>query len=81
MAGISDDAVIWVAGEATGKDEHGVTATSPTTDSLVSAVKFASGAPTGAPAANFGPFYINSANQKLYAWNGTIWTQVSGWNS
>jgi len=80
MAGISDNAVIWVAGEATGKDENGASATPPT-DSLRAAVKFASGVPSGAPAADFGPFYVNSANQKLYAWNGTIWTQVSGWNS
>lgn len=81
MAGqISDDAVVWVAGEATGKDELGASATPPN-DSLRAAVKFASGAPSGAPAANFGPFYVNSATNKLYAWNGSGWITVSGFNT
>jgi fructose 1,6-bisphosphatase len=84
MAGqVSSDAVMWVAGEASGKDETGATVTISTAlaDSLLSAVTFAAGVPSGAPADNTGPLYINSANHKLYAWDGSVWVPASGFNT
>lgn len=84
MAGqISDDGVIWVAGETYGKDETGTLVTisgslpHPTTDDIT----FASGAPTSAPAFNKGPLYVNSANHKMYAWDGASWIPASGFNT
>lgn len=81
MAGqISDDAVIWVAGDSTGKDEHGLSATLPS-DSLLAGITYGAGAPSSAPASNRGPFYMDNGNHKLYSWNADHWVQVSGWNS
>jgi len=84
MAGqISDDSVIWVAGEASGKDEHGavVTVASAVPDELLASITYGAGVPATAPASNKGPFYMDSANHKLYSWNTDHWIQVSGWNS
>lgn len=84
MAGqISDDGVIWVAGEMYGKDEKGASVTisgalpHPETDDIT----FAAGAPVDAPAYNKGPFYVNSSNHKLYAWDGSVWVPASGFNT
>lgn len=83
MAGISENATIYVAGETQGRDESGavVTLSAELSDQLLSAVTFASGVPSGAPAANKGPLYINSANHKLYAWDGAVWVPASGFNT
>lgn len=84
MAGqISDSAVIWNAGETYGRDQSGASVTisgalpHPETDD----VTFGNGAPTDAPAYNKGPIYVNSANHKLYAWDGSNWIPASGFNT
>jgi len=83
MAGISENAVIWVAGEATGRDESGASVTIATSlqDSLLGAATVAAGVPSGAPAADKGPIYVNSANHKMYVWDSAAWIPVSGFNT
>lgn len=77
MAGDLDaDSVIWSVGEtghAPGVPGTPVTLPAPH-------VMTGSGAPSGAPTAGT-PFYVNTANNKLYAWTGSAWVAVSGANT
>jgi hypothetical protein len=74
---LNSDSVIWdVDSPASGVNALGVSVAIPG-DSI--AVTFGSGAPSGAPTK--GPLYINTANHKLHAWNGSAWVPVSGFNT
>lgn len=79
MAGNSDTpSVLWNIGDTTGKAPGGATAALPDDIDVISVVA-GSGAPSGAPTA--GPFYVNTANNKLYAWTGAAWVAISGANT
>jgi len=84
MAGtISDNGVIWVAGETYGKDEQGasVTISGSLPHPEIDDITFAAGVPTDSPAYNKGPFYMDSNNHKIYAWNVDHWVPASGFNT
>jgi hypothetical protein len=77
MAGnLNKDSVIWAVGET------GHAPGIPGTPATVPApkVQAGSGVPSGAPTAGT-PFYVNTANNKLYAWTGATWVAVSGANT
>lgn len=75
MAGNENSpSVIWKVGE-TGHDVAGQAATVPGPK-----VQAGSGAPSGAPSGG-SPIYINTANNKIYAWTGAAWIAVSGFNT
>lgn len=76
MAGDTDsDSVLWNIGDATGKAPGGASASIPGP-----AVQVGSGVPSGAPTGG-SPLYINTANNKLYAWTGSEWLATSGANT
>lgn len=75
----TDTSVIWNPDSpASGINASGATVAVPA-DAIL--VRFGSGAPSGAP--NGGPFYVNTATNKLYAYNATsgAWVTVSGFNT
>lgn len=71
------NSVIWSPGETTGRSAQGVDGVAIPGD--VVAATFSSGAPSAAPSGS--PIYVNTANHKLYAWDGTVWVPVSGFNT
>ena len=71
---MNSDSVIWNVGDTTGHAPGGASATIPGDD-----VSVGSGVPTGAPTGE--PFYVNTANNKLYAWTGSAWVAISGANT
>jgi len=76
------DSIIWVPGEAAGKDIYGQSATLPvgrdsyTDAEIASAILVSGGVPTGAPTGS--NLQFNSATRILYAYNGSAWVTVSG---
>lgn len=76
MAGDTDsDSVLWNPGDATGKAPGGASAAIPGPQ-----VQADSGAPSGAPTGG-SPLYVNTENNKLYAWTGSAWVAISGANT
>jgi hypothetical protein len=69
MSGITSESTIWVAGEASGKDETGATVDAPTSAFFVST---ATAAPTTLADAEGHNVFIAS-NGDLYAWDGAAW--------
>ena len=76
------NSIIWVPGEATGKNISGQTAALPvgrdsyTDTEIASAILVSGGVPTGAPTGS--NLQLNSATRILYAWTGSAWVTVSG---
>ena len=69
MTGITSESTIWVAGEASGKDETGATVDAPTSAFFVST---ATTAPTSLADAGGRNVFVAS-NDDLYVWNGAAW--------
>ena len=77
MAGnLNSDSVLWNVGDTTGKAPGGAAANIP---GDINTVNTGAGAPSGAP--NGGPFYVDTADNKLYAWTGAAWISISGANT
>lgn len=75
MAGdLDSDSVIWAVGE-TGHAPGGAAADVPGPK-----VQTGAGVPSGAPTGG-SPFYVDTANHKLYAYTGAAWVAVSGANT
>jgi len=76
MAGnLNSDSVLWNVGDTLGKAPGGASAAIPSNE-----VQTGAGAPSGAPTNN-SPFYVNTSNNKLYAWSGSTWVAISGANT
>lgn len=76
MAGTFRQGTKWNVGDTTGKDDSGATVSLP---SDLTNAGSGSGVPSSAPTGS--PIYINTANNKLYAWTGSAWVAISGANT
>jgi hypothetical protein len=68
--------VIWNVGDTVGRKPGGGTSALPGDFSNANS---GTGAPSGAPSGS--PFYVNTSNNKLYAWTGAAWVAISGANT
>lgn len=75
MAGnLNSTSVHWQVGDSTGHNDAGQTVAVPGNQ-----VSSGTAAPSGAPSGS--PFYVNTTNNKLYAWTGSAWVAISGANT